>query len=296
MLPLVSIILPTYKREEAFKRALFSLGEQTYQNFEIIVVDDSADEKWNAKNLNTVEEFRRQYKEIKLNYIVNSENQGSAKTRNIGIENAKGEYITFLDDDDIYLPEKTERQVSDLIQNGADFGITDLCLYNEKGILVDKRTRDFIKNTDKEALLKYHLTRHLTGTDTLMFKKEYLLKIGGFDPIDVGDEFYLIQKAILGGGKFSYLKGCSVKAFVHSADSGLSGGEGKIKGENELYEYKKTFFDSLDKETVRYIKARHFAVLAYAHLKERKLSCFFCDAFKAFVSSPIQAFKIFLSR
>ena len=75
-----------------------------------------------------------------------------------------------------------------------------------------------------------------------MFRKEYLDKIGGFPPIDVGDEFYLMKEAITGGGQFSYLKRCEVKALVHTETEGLSSRESKIQGENALYEYKKSFF------------------------------------------------------
>ena len=69
-----------------------------------------------------------------------------------------------------------------------------------------------------------------------MFKKEYLTKIGGFPPINVGDEFYLMHRAINGGGAFGYLPGCQVKAYVQTGEGGLSSGDGKIKGENALYE------------------------------------------------------------
>lgn len=296
MSSLVSVIIATYRRDTAFEKALFSLAEQTYQNFEIVVVDDNANKEWNKKVQDIVEKFKAENKQIPLTHIVNSENRGSAKTRNAGIEAAKGEYITFLDDDDIYLPKKIETQVQNVSESDADFGITDLYLYSEGGILVDKRVRTYIKNTDEQALLKYHLMHHITGTDTLMFRKSYLEKIGGFDPIDVGDEFYLVQKAILGGGKFSYLNGCYVKAHVHTGEGNLSSGKSKIEGENKLFEYKKTFFERLDKKTVRYIRVRHFAVLAYAYLRMKKFVPFTLNIFKAVCISPAHTVGILLHK
>ncbi len=294
--PLVSVVIATYRREASFKKALFSLAEQTYKNIEIIIVDDSANENWNSKILEIVEQFRKQFPNIILYHIVNKENKGSARARNIGIEKASGEYITFLDDDDIYLPKKIESQLINLLENGADFGVTDLYLYNSVDFLVDKRIRSYIKKTDKDSLLKYHLMHHITGTDTIMFKKAYLEEIGGFDPIDVGDEFYLIQKAILGDGRFSYLNECFVKAYIHSVEQGISAGEGKIAGEEKLFEFKKGFFDSLEASEVKYIKARHHLVLAYAYFKSRKLKKFVSNFLKAFFASPIQLFKIISSR
>ena len=136
---LVSVILPTYRRKETLKRALDSLYSQSYTSIEIIVVDDNADTEWN----NYVQSVLKEYPSVV--YICNAKNLGSAETRNIGIRAAKGDYITILDDDDIYLPEKIENQLQYMIENGADYSITDLYLYSEKDKLVDKRIRNYIK-------------------------------------------------------------------------------------------------------------------------------------------------------
>ena len=263
---LVSVVVATYKREAELKNALESLAKQTYPNMEIVLVDDNGNDEWNSKVSETVEVFRNRYPKIKLECIVNNTNQGSSKTRNIGIHSANGDYITFLDDDDIYLPDKIRKQVEFMETNQCDYSITDLILYNEDDKKINRRIRSYIKETTVESLRLYHLKYHMTGTDTIMFKKEYLIQIGGFAPIDVGDEFYLMQRAIEEGGKFGYLPGCDIKAYVHTGDGGLSSGDGKIKGENALYEYKKTFFDQLEAGDIRYIKMRHYAVIAYAEL------------------------------
>lgn len=294
--PLVSVIVATYRRKEPLKKALVSLAKQTYTNFEIVLVDDNCNEKWNKIVKKIVNDFKLEYPNVIINYIINNQNQGSAKTRNIGIENAKGKYVTFLDDDDIYLPEKIKKQLNHFILQKADYGFTDLYLYNENDVLIDKRIRSYIDKTDKQSLLIYHLSNHMTGTDTLMFRKAYLQKIGCFDPIDIGDEFYLMQKAILGGGKFCYLPKCYVKAYVHTGKGGLSSGQGKIDGENALYEYKKTFFDKLDKKTIKYIKVRHYAVLAYAYYRNKKYVSAFVNIFKSFICSPFINVKMIFNR
>lgn len=268
--PTVSVVVATYRRKESLKKALDSLAEQTYPDVEIVLVDDNGNEEWNLVVTEIVDDFRRSHSDTVIKHIINAPNQGSAKTRNIGIEHSKGEYITFLDDDDLYLPEKIERQLELFISEDADYGLTDLFLYDDNDKLIDKRIRSYIKDTNTDSMIAAHLTNHMTGTDTFMFRKEYLVKIGGFDPIDIGDEFYLMQKAILGGGKFCYSPECYVKAYVHTGEGGLSSGTGKIKGENALYEYKKTFFAGLDKKTIRYIKARHYVVLAYAYYRSKK--------------------------
>ena len=284
----VSVIIATYRRDDSLKKAIESLKNQTYKDTEIIVVDDNADKTWNEKVAGIIAEFDG------IRYIKNETNKGSAETRNIGIAAASGDYITFLDDDDLYLPEKIDHQLTKTVSENADFSVTDLFLYNEQDKLIDKRIRNYIQNTDSDGLLKYHLMHHITGTDTMMFKRDYLLKIGGFAPINVGDEFYLMERAIRGGGKFSYIPGCYIKAYVHTTSDGLSSGQSKIDGENELYEYKKKFFDEIDSKSRRYIQMRHYAVLAFAELRRKKYGSFIKNSILSFIKAPVACIKLFV--
>ena len=293
-MPEVSVIVATYRREQELKRALESLKEQQFKNFETIIVDDNADLDFNNRVSAIVDAFKQENPQMKINLKTNPRNMGSAETRNIGINASVGGYITFLDDDDIYLPEKIKNQLEFMKKGNFDYSLTDLDLYNEKGVLIRKRVRGFIKDTSYESLFKYHLMYHLTGTDAMMFKREYLKKIEGFAPINVGDEFYLMQRAINQKGKFGYLPGCDIKAYVHTGECGLSSGEGKIIGENNLYEYKKGFFDKLDKKTIRYIKMRHCAVIAFAEIRLKKYGSFIKHAMKSFLYSPYSCIKMFL--
>jgi len=289
--PLVSIIVATYRREITLERALLSLLNQTYDPIEIIIVDDNADEIWNKKVDYIISDFKfksnRQIRDIR-----NETNKGSAETRNIGIKAASGEYVTFLDDDDIYLPNKIKNQLEYMIERNSDYCITDLWLYDESDRLIEKRNRKYIKQNDQDSLFSYHLMHHLTGTDTMMFKRDYLLRIGGFPPINIGDEFYLMQKAIEAGGKFSHLSQCDIKAYVHTETAGLSSGESKIKGENALYEYKKNYFDELSFQHRKYITMRHYAVLAFAEMRRKNYGKFLKYAVQSFCISPINCVRL----
>ena len=293
----VSVIVATYHRKDDLKRALYSLSNQTYKNIEVVIIDDNDDLEWNQLVKKIIEEFRVECVSIDVRYIENHPNQGSARSRNIGIDICKGDYITFLDDDDLYEEKKVENQLRDMLKSNADYSITDLYLYNEKNNLIDKRIRSYIKSSKKEDLMKYHLLYHMTGTDTLMFKAEYLRGIGGFSTIDVGDEFYLMEKAILAGGKIAYSPCCYVKAYIHSGEEGgLSSGRSKIEGENALYENKKANFNYLNKREIKYVKARHYAVIAFAEMRMNKYGLFVKSALKAFVVSPIDCIKILVNR
>lgn len=288
----VSVVLATFHRDITLKRALNSLKNQTFNNFEVIVVDDNNEEKWNDKVFDIIDGING----LKIIYIKNKKNVGSANARNLGIEKASGEYVTFLDDDDEYLPEKIECQYEFMKSGGYDFSVTDLYLYNENGKITERRIRSYINEYDVDSLMRYHFLYHLTGTDTLMFKKEYILSVNGFGPVDVGDEFYLMQRAIEKGGKFGYLNRCDVKAYVHYGTGGMSSGNGKIEGENALYHYKCRYLNRFDSKSKRYIKMRHYAVLSFAEIRRKKLGSALVNGTKSFFAAPVECVKLLFNR
>ena len=100
--PLVSVVIPTYKREENLKRALESVSNQSYDNIEIIIVDDSPDMK--------PQEFFKGYN-FGIRYIHNKIRRGAPAARNQGVDKATGDFIAFLDDDDIWDERKIEWQI-----------------------------------------------------------------------------------------------------------------------------------------------------------------------------------------
>lgn len=107
MKPLVSVIIPTYNRIEYISEAIESVLAQTYRNYEIIVVDDGS--TLNVRK--TLEPYKN-----KIRYLY-QDNKGLAAARNTGIKDSRGEYLTFLDDDDIFRPRKLEIQASILEKN-----------------------------------------------------------------------------------------------------------------------------------------------------------------------------------
>lgn len=292
----VSVILPTYNRDWELRRALHCAAGQDFPDFEIVVIDDNNEESWNAKVRQIVAQIRADYPELEITLIENHPRLGSACARNAGIAVAKGDYITFLDDDDEYLDGKIQKQYSFMVEHGLDYSITDLDLYYDNGRLSEHRRHTNLDQTDPGALLEYHLMYQLTGTDTMMFRREYLEAIKGFAPIDVGDEFYLMQRAIEAGGRFGYLPCCHVKAYVHTGEGGLSSGESKISGENQLYAHKKQYFHKLSAKSIRYIKMRHYSVLAFAYLRMRSYGRFLLCGVQAAASAPFQCVKMLRSR
>jgi len=90
--PTVSVIIPTYNRAHTIGRAIKSVLNQTYQDFEIIVVDDGSTDN--------TEEVVKSFRDKRIRYIQHKKNKGAAAARNTGIKSAKGKYIAFQDSDD----------------------------------------------------------------------------------------------------------------------------------------------------------------------------------------------------
>lgn len=283
----VSIIIPTYKREPKFlKRALDSILNQTYTNIEVIIVDDNGGENLKLYR-EKIQKLMKEYENnVKVQFKLNEKNLGGSLSRNEGINIASGQYITFLDDDDIYLPHKVENQLKYMIENGLDMSFTDLVLHNEDDKVVDYREYRKINNFDSNYLLRYHITRHITGTPTFMYKKEAINKIGGFTDAKMGQEFYLMLKSIESNMKIGYLQKCDVIAYRHKGE-GISNGKNKIIGEKNLYSFKQKYFNKLNNKEIRYVNFRHCIVMAIAYKRNNQLGLMVTSILKALVVSPI---------
>ena len=111
MSDLVTVITPMYNSGKYIEETLESVISQTYENWELFIIDDGSSD--NCVEL--VSDFKKNDDRIKL--IINEENQGAATSRNIGIREANGRYIAFLDSDDLWVPTKLEEQVYFMSKN-----------------------------------------------------------------------------------------------------------------------------------------------------------------------------------
>lgn len=114
--PLVSVIVPTHNRPEMLKNAIRSILDQTFQDFEVIVVNDAGDD---------VSSVVQSFNSTKLRYLSHDTNKGLAAARNTGIRAAKGKYIAYLDDDDVFYPEHLEMLLGSLGKDGAKVVYSD---------------------------------------------------------------------------------------------------------------------------------------------------------------------------
>lgn len=110
---LVSIIMPSWNTGKYIAQSIDSVLKQTYTNWELIIVDDCSTDN--------TDEVISNYTDKRIRYLKNSNNSGAALTRNRALREAQGEWIAFLDSDDLWLPEKLEHQIAFMEQNHYSF-------------------------------------------------------------------------------------------------------------------------------------------------------------------------------
>ncbi|WP_297435607.1 glycosyltransferase [Thermococcus sp.] len=169
MRPRVSVIVPTYNRDVLLRRAIKSVLNQTFDEFEILVIDG-------AKNDST-KELVRSYGDGRLRYIP-QKGRGIANARNLGVKKARGELIAFLDDDDAWKAPKLEAQI-ELFQNlGRKYGLVytafNYYYLRNKKVLGSKRP------IASGYVYPYLLKDNITGTSTIMVRRECFKRSGTF--------------------------------------------------------------------------------------------------------------------
>ena len=137
-MPLVSIVMTIYKRYDFLEECINSLLEQTYNNFEIILVIEKSD------NQQEIKEFVEKYNDNRIKLICNKKREGFPKSLNIAIDNSKGKYIARMDDDDISLKIRLEEEVA-FLENNLDIGMVSSnaeFFMNTSGKWFDKGLKD----------------------------------------------------------------------------------------------------------------------------------------------------------
>ncbi|MDA2921966.1 glycosyltransferase family 2 protein [Patescibacteria group bacterium AH-259-L07] len=172
--PLVSIIIPTYNQGDLLPRALRSVLKQTFQDFEIIIVDDGSVD--NTKKI--VEEFQK--KDGRIKYFWQKNSGGAAKPKNVGIRNSLGEYIAILDSDDEWFPQKLENQINLFkTSNNSRLGFVSC-----NAIYVYEKNKKQIKfkiPRYKKVLEKTLADDYMGSGSGMVIKKSVFKNVGLFD-------------------------------------------------------------------------------------------------------------------
>jgi glycosyltransferase involved in cell wall biosynthesis len=173
---LVSVVIPTYNTSNFLIKAIQSVINQTYKNWELIIVDDGSTDQTRQ----IVEEFQKKDSRIKY-FFQNNKGQGAA--RNLGIKNANGVYIAFLDSDDEFFENKLERVMSYFVKDkNIAFIYSDASIIGDN--LYQKRRSEVVTPYSGEIYKKLLFNNFIT-TSTVVVKKEVLQNCGLFDESDL---------------------------------------------------------------------------------------------------------------
>lgn len=256
----VSVIIPTYNRSERLTRAINSVLEQTYDDVEVLVVDDNNPD---SPGRQFTEKMMEPYKdELRVKYLKHDYNKNAAAARNTGLRFSEGSMICFLDDDDYYLPNKVQAQVNYLKTHKQYMGV--YCgRYQNGGEILPSQEGDLTKE-----ILSLSFT---PTTPSLMFNRNVFEVLKGFN------ETYRRHQ------DFEFL----IRYFQHFQIGyvqdpliviGENEGENTIHG-RKLDELKKQFFSdfdfvikTLDRRTQKDIYCSHYSSVFWDHLKRKHYS------------------------
>ena len=175
---MISVILTYYKKKQFIKRCLNSIINQTYKNFEVILIYDD-----NVKDdLKYIKKISKKIKRLKI--IINKKNIGVARSRNIALKKSRGKYIAFLDCDDYWEKNKLKKQIKIMINKKYLFTHTSY-------LIVDENEKKLGKLEAKKSLNYNHLLKSCDiGLSTVMFHRK-LLKISDFPVIKTKEDYAL---------------------------------------------------------------------------------------------------------
>lgn len=184
--PFISVVIPTYNRAHQVQAALKSVLAQTYPEFEAIIVDDGSTDGTGEALRQFISQELGNGRQIRYFF---QPNQGQSAARNKGIDEAHGEWVAFLDSDDVWLPEKLEWQVRAVEQfkGKCCACITDAKLVNDSGLdttafRVAGNRYEQSSGIDTEAVRNLAKSIGHFWASTLMARTDLIRQVGGFDP------------------------------------------------------------------------------------------------------------------
>lgn len=172
---MVSIVVPTYNREQEIVRAIRSILQQTYERYEVIVVDDGSSDR--------TRDAVRQIQDDRIRYIHCKSNQGAAHARNIGMQESRYEYVAFLDSDDEWMADKLELQMKRIVEAPEEVGIVYCRMGGEMRGSKERYIcppADMMEEVLKGEMFSKLMYRNVIGMPCVLARKKCLEQIGGF--------------------------------------------------------------------------------------------------------------------
>jgi glycosyltransferase involved in cell wall biosynthesis len=206
-MPAVSVIIPTFNRADLLPKAVRSVLAQTYQDLEIVVIDDASADCTTAA-VHRLDDPR-------IRYVRHERNRGIAAARNTGVANATGRYVAFLDDDDEWLPRKLELQVGILADSPRSIGAV-YSAFEQVDMATGRRVA-VVRPAKSGHILNELCLKNWIGTaSTVCLKRECLDEAGPFDEKVTFGEEYDMWIRIAHRYDFKYIDEILVRYGVHS--------------------------------------------------------------------------------
>ena len=191
--PLISVVIPAYNAEQFLDETLESVLSQTYENWECIIVNDGSTDN--------TEEIAKKWceKDARFRYFY-KENSGASDTRNLGIKKARGEYIAFLDADDLYMPNFLEICLENLVEKDVDLVAPKMLEFwdVQNEVIEDEDKKDYLYSGKEGIALFLHSNRI---TMALLCKKSVMDEVGGFTWHKKAEDLHCWLKVLFAGYK-----------------------------------------------------------------------------------------------
>lgn len=285
MQQLVSVIIPTYKGADKINSAVDSVLNQTYKNIEVIVVDDNGENE--PEQLLTAEKMKKYETFENVKYLVHKKNINGSAARNTGIRASKGFYLGFLDDDDVFLPDKTQKQVDCFEKLPDDYAM----IYGSFLEHMTENTDRIVKADNADNFLYRFLCNEIIAcSSTIMIKRSVL------DYVKEWDESFKRHQDLEFFARVAC--GCRVACISDVCIEKFKLDRNMPKG--ELYEqYRLHYLNKMKPIIEQFIEKEqkrlyniHYTEIGKAYLKQKQLKKAMHWAFKT--SNPAKALFLFV--
>ena len=232
MSDIVTVIITTFKRPELLNRSLTSALHQTYPNVEVIVVDDNnPDDEARRETECLIEEKFSRYNNLR--YLKLPRNGGACAARNLGVAEANGKYIQFLDDDDEMLPEKIAKQVA-VFEASRGQELSAVGCYGE---VVDGDGNHLFDTKDdiRGDVFYWNMCDIVGVTSQMLIRKSTYIESGGFEKMHASQDHWMLIRVFSVNPYYDYVPETLVKIYHHEGGR-ISTNSNKPLGAVELYD------------------------------------------------------------
>ena len=264
--PLVSVIINCYNGEQYLREAIDSVIAQTYNNWEIVF--------WDNQSTDSTREIVDSYDDSRIHYFYASKHTSLGEARNLAVEKANGEYINFLDADDVWSNDKLEKQITLIVPGKIEV------VYTGYDIIADKEAKHsalyaaFMYNKDRKmksilTIDDFLLNGYTIVFSSVLFNKRIYIGVGGINPkFEQNEDFDIILKFAT-KTDIGYVDGALTKYRIHGTNNSIVNG---VLGYLENREIFKTMSPS--KSLDKAIEINETRIVAYELKNTRSLKLF----------------------